>query len=82
MFTNCVIFSFIAANEISCAACTEPLDSTRILLREKSLGNDDVEINAQRSRGDRNQQRQGLMAKNQLQAAAVESQGYCRRSFR
>ena len=25
MSTNCVIFSFMAANEMSCAACTDPM---------------------------------------------------------
>ena len=49
------------------------LQAAGILLREKALGDDDVEINAQRRRRNRDQQSQRLVAKNQLQAAAVEA---------
>ena len=50
-------------------------DASRVLLRKEALGNDDVEIDAERGRPDRDQQGQRLVAQNQLQRAAVELEG-------
>ena len=48
-------------------------DASRVLLREETLGNDDVEIDAQRGRRDRDQQSQRLVAQNQLQSCGYRA---------
>ena len=47
-------------------------DYAGILNREKSFGDDDVEKNCEQERGDGDEQRNGLVAQDEFQRAAIE----------
>ena len=71
MSTNCFIFCLHRGERNVLVGLHRSHYAARVLLREESLGNLDVEINAQRSGRNSDQQGQRLVAKNnQLRATS------------
>ena len=76
MFTNCFIFSLHRVQtKYPASACTEPITRPVSCCGKKSLGNDDVEVDAQRRGADGDSSVSGWWRSTQPSVRLIELEG-------